>query len=210
MNNASDEPLLGFDVTFLSLRSWNKYLQKSPTRRFFVIVQVMQQIQKNIIVHAKARQLEWEGILYNCAIGYGGISESKHEGDGCTPVGKFKLREVLYRADKVTIFNTRLLKVPISPDDGWCDDSSNKKYNQLVKIQEPCTKEYLWRNDSLYDVLVVLGYNDNPAVPYLGSAIFLHVTDNYSSTEGCIALSKNDLVTLLQKIDEDNEIVIKE
>ncbi len=136
--------------------------------------------------------------LYRCALGRSGIRRDKREGDGATPAGRFPLRRVLYRADRLPRPETALDVAAISPEDGWCDDPDDPLYNRPVRLPYPGRHERLWRRDGLYDVIVVLGHNDAPPVPGAGSAIFLHVAaPDYAPTEGCIALARDDLLKVL-------------
>lgn len=142
--------------------------------------------------------LSWPGGRVRCALGKGGIRLDKREGDGATPVGCWVLRRVLYRPDRGPAPKTALAVSPIAADDGWCDDPSHGDYNRPVTLPHPASCERLWRDDRLYDVVAVLGHNDGPPVPGLGSAIFLHVaTDGYAPTEGCVALAPDDLRNVL-------------
>ncbi|MDP2215493.1 L,D-transpeptidase [Phenylobacterium sp.] len=138
--------------------------------------------------------------LLACAIGRGGMAPApdKREGDGVSPIGVWPLRYVLYRPDRGLVPTTALPVRPIVPDDGWCDDPAHPDYNRLVKRPFPASHEALWREDGLYDLVVVLGHNDDPPVAPLGSAIFLHLAKpDYAPTEGCIALSRPDLESVL-------------
>jgi L,D-peptidoglycan transpeptidase YkuD (ErfK/YbiS/YcfS/YnhG family) len=140
----------------------------------------------------------WGAKRYRCALGAGGITSSKREGDGATPVGCFALRYVLYRADRMGPPVTGLRLETIAPDDGWCDDSPDPNYNRPVTLPYPGRTERLQRDDEIYDVVVVLGHNDDPVVPGDGSAIFLHVARaDYAPTAGCVALTRPDLFELL-------------
>ncbi len=135
-----------------------------------------------------------------CALGRSGViaAADKREGDGATPLGLWRLRRVLYRADWVGAPVTALPSAPIARDDGWCDAPRDRNYNRQVKQPYPGRCEHLWREDRLYDLLCVLGHNDDPPVPDLGSAIFLHVAkEGYAPTEGCVALARADLQALL-------------
>jgi L,D-peptidoglycan transpeptidase YkuD (ErfK/YbiS/YcfS/YnhG family) len=135
-----------------------------------------------------------------CAIGHGGIRRDKAEGDGATPVGRFPLREVLYRADRVSAVETALPLRALSPNDGWCDDPRDPRYNTRIALPSPAHHEELWRTDHLYDVIVVIGYNDAPAVAGKGSAIFLHVASpNFGPTDGCVALALPMLLAVLRR-----------
>ncbi|HJQ59624.1 MAG TPA: L,D-transpeptidase family protein [Vineibacter sp.] len=144
-----------------------------------------------------------DGDDVSCALGRGGVLTDKGEGDGATPLGTWTLRCVWYRADRLaaapaTVLPTRAIR----EDDGWCDDPRSPDYNRPVTLPHPARHERLWRNDAVYDVVVELGYNDDPPVPDRGSAIFLHVArPDYGPTEGCVALALNDLLRLLRACD---------
>jgi L,D-peptidoglycan transpeptidase YkuD (ErfK/YbiS/YcfS/YnhG family) len=143
--------------------------------------------------------LSWPGGSFRCALGRGGIRADKREGDGATPVGCFALRRVLYRPDRlVEVPRTGLPVAPIAPKDGWCDDAGDPAYNRPVTLPYAASHEEMWRADGLYDVVVVLGHNDDPVVPGQGSAVFLHVAKpDYEPTAGCVALHLGDLLALL-------------
>ncbi len=135
-----------------------------------------------------------------CALGPTGViaAPAKREGDGKTPLGLWPLRRALYRPDRGGPPATALPAQPIAPDDGWCDAPDDAAYNQPVRLPYPASAERLWRDDHLYDLLVVLGHNDDPVVPGLGSAVFLHLAwPDYRPTQGCVALARADLETLL-------------
>jgi L,D-peptidoglycan transpeptidase YkuD (ErfK/YbiS/YcfS/YnhG family) len=141
-----------------------------------------------------------------CALGKGGVlpSGDKREGDGATPLGDWPIRYVLYRADRIAKPETRLDANALSPDDGWCDAPEDPLYNRPVKLPFFTSHERLWRDDHVYDIIVVLGHNDDPVVPSMGSAIFLHVArDAYEGTEGCVALRQDHLLELLRLADKD-------
>lgn len=145
-----------------------------------------------------------------CAIGRSGITDNKREGDGATPAGCWPFRRVLYRPDRVAAPATMLPVSPLTPDDGWCDDVLDPLYNQPVRLPYPGRHERLWREDSLYDVIVILGHNDAPPVAGRGSAIFLHVAGpGYPPTEGCVALAVADLQVVLAAIDGGSRICIE-
>ncbi|MBI2054666.1 MAG: L,D-transpeptidase family protein [Candidatus Sungbacteria bacterium] len=155
-------------------------------------------------------KLAFDGKEYRCALGKGGILENKKEGDGATPAGCFPMREVFYRADRVSQPQTILQARALKENDGWCDDPGDSQYNKLVSLPYPASVENLWRGDNIYDIIVPLGYNDDPPVPAKGSAIFMHVArENYAPTAGCIALSLPDLLEILSKIDKDTLVCVK-
>lgn len=135
-----------------------------------------------------------------CALGKGGIRADKVEGDGATPTGPLPLRRVLYRADRLHPPACAVPVEPIAPQDGWCDDPGHPDYNRAVTLPHPARHEELWRRDGLYDVIGVLGWNDDPVVRGRGSAIFLHVArPGLAPTEGCVALPLPDLLFVLSK-----------
>jgi len=147
---------------------------------------------------------------FACALGRSGIRAEKREGDGATPAGAFPLRRVLYRADRVPAFPTKLPLTSISPGDGWCDAPADARYNQPVKLPYPASTESMWRGDGLYDIVVVLGHNDDPVVPGAGSAIFMHVAaPDRAPTEGCVALARQDLLAVLAEAEPGALIEIK-
>lgn len=151
----------------------------------------------------------WGGQRIRCALGKGGVRTVKREGDGATPAGAFAMRRVLYRGDCGPAPATRLQAMAIAVDDGWCDDPADPAYNMPIKLPYPARAERLWRDDRLYDLVVVLGYNDEPAVAGAGSAIFLHVASaDYAPTEGCVALAADDLRRVLAEADASSRVVV--
>ena len=123
---------------------------------------------------------------------------TRPKGDGATPLGLLPLRRVLFRADRGPAPQTRVPVEPIAPDDGWCDDSDDARYNRAVRLPYSGRHEELWRSDTVYDIVGVLGWNDAPVMRGAGSAIFLHVARaDYSPTEGCVAMALADLRALL-------------
>lgn len=128
------------------------------------------------------------------ALGYGGITSDKREGDGATPTGLLPLREVLFRPDRLSPPECAVSTRPLTPSDGWCDDPTHPAYNLHVRHPFEASAEALWRDDAVYDIIGILGWNDDPVQPGRGSAIFLHpARADYAPTEGCIALALDDL-----------------
>jgi L,D-peptidoglycan transpeptidase YkuD (ErfK/YbiS/YcfS/YnhG family) len=145
-----------------------------------------------------------------CAVGRGGIRRDKMEGDGATPAGLFPLRQVLFRADRIGAVETALPVRALSPADGWCDDPADARYNAAVTLPCAARHEALWRADNLYDVIVVIGYNDAPPIPGKGSAIFLHVAPpDFSPTEGCVAIPLPELLDVVQRCGPTTAIEIE-
>lgn len=135
-----------------------------------------------------------------CALGRGGVVAAtlKREGDGASPAGVWPLRSVFFRPDRRTPPVTRLPTAPLARDDGWCDAPDDSCYNHLVKLPHAAHAEALWREDELYDLIVVIGHNDAPVIPGAGSAIFLHLAaEDLAPTEGCVAVATADMLTLL-------------
>jgi L,D-peptidoglycan transpeptidase YkuD (ErfK/YbiS/YcfS/YnhG family) len=144
---------------------------------------------------------DWGAGKRRCAVGAAGIGEKLREGDGLTPLGRWPLRRVLYRADRVQAPNTQLPLAIIAPDDAWCDIPDDPHYNQAVKLPYPSLHERLWREDSLYDVIVVVGFNDSPVMAGKGSAIFLHLARaDFRPTQGCVALNRDDLLEAMAQL----------
>lgn len=135
------------------------------------------------------------------ALGRSGRRVTKREGDGATPVGRWRLLRVLYRPDRVPRPRTGLPVRPITPADGWCDAPGDRNYNRPVRLPYPASAERLWRDDRLYDLVVVLDHNQRPRVQGAGSAIFMHVArPGLQPTEGCIALERTHLLRLLARL----------
>lgn len=136
-----------------------------------------------------------------CALGRSGVvsAEAKVEGDGASPAGVWAIRRVLYRPDRGAAPKTAFPVAAIDPADGWCDDPTDPAYNRPVPLPCPASAETMWRDDELYDIVVILAHNDDPPVPGKGSAIFLHCAKpGYPPTEGCVALARADVEALLE------------
>lgn len=152
-----------------------------------------------------------EARSVRCALGRAGVvsAAAKMEGDGASPAGVWPLRRVLYRPDRGGRPQTRLPVAPLAPHDGWCDTSDDAAYNRRVTLPHDARAERLWREDGLYDLMVVLGHNDAPVIPGAGSAIFLHLArPDYSPTEGCVGLARADLEALLALAEPGDALAI--
>ena len=148
-----------------------------------------------------------------CALGPAGVlpAADKREGDGASPAGVWPIRRVLYRPDRGTAPVTSLPVEAIAPDDGWCDAPHDPAYNRPVKLPYPVSAEQMWRDDHLYDLVVVLGHNDDPPKPGLGSAIFLHLAKpDYAPTHGCVAVAREDLEALLKGARPGDAVEIRD
>jgi L,D-peptidoglycan transpeptidase YkuD (ErfK/YbiS/YcfS/YnhG family) len=133
-----------------------------------------------------------------CALGRGGVTALKREGDGATPRGRFQLRRIWVRPDCGL---PRPVGLPLRltrPQDGWCDDIRHRRYNRPVVLPFAGSCERMWRDDHVYDIVVEIGWNDAPAIRGRGSAIFLHLArPGHTPTEGCVALSRRDMLRIL-------------
>lgn len=165
--------------------------------------------QNNKITLTSPTTLEWLGKTYPCQSGRGGICRQKVEGDGATPAGTFPLRQVFYRPDHFSSFPVGLPLTPLNPVDGWCDDPDDPLYNHFVTLPYPGRHEILWRPDHVYDIVIVVGYNDSPVIPHKGSAIFIHlINDQKGPTEGCISLYQSDLLEIMRDINLETRLFI--
>lgn len=148
-------------------------------------------------------------LMFPCALGRSGCRARKREGDGATPSGLWRVRGVLYRPDRVGRPRTRLPVRAMRPCDGWCDAPADRNYNRPVRHPYPAGAERLWRADELYDVVVVLDYNERPRVRWRGSAIFMHVAKRgYAPTEGCIALARPHLLRVLERLGPLSSVAV--
>ena len=149
-----------------------------------------------------------DDFQFKCSIGKNGLKKNKIEGDSCTPVGTFSLGPVYYRKDRVDKPKTKLKTFRINKLMGWCDDPNNINYNKEIKLNKKIKAEKLYRKDKIYDIIIVINYNTRRIIRDKGSAIFIHVTNNYKPTKGCITLSLNDLEILLKIIKKNSKIKI--
>lgn len=146
------------------------------------------------------RTLAADGVSTPCLIGRNGAvsAAAKREGDGRTPLGRWAIRSALLRPDRVAPIASALPWRWLRPDDGWSDDSADPAYNTAVHHPHTFSAERLWRGDGLYDVIIILGYNDLPPVAGRGSAIFLHcIASGHPATAGCVAIDREALEALL-------------
>jgi L,D-peptidoglycan transpeptidase YkuD (ErfK/YbiS/YcfS/YnhG family) len=168
-------------------------------------------IQPESLTLTSPTTLEWCEKTYDCRTGRGGIRTKKVEGDGATPIGIFPIRQVLYRPDRIRPFACDLQTVSLTPVDGWCDDPTDPHYNRLIRTPYPTSHEVLWREDHVYDIILVVGYNDKPVVSPKGSAIFIHImNESQTPTDGCISMARADLIDLLGEITPTTQLVVPE
>lgn len=150
------------------------------------------------------------GRVLPCALGASGVSALKREGDRATPIGAWCLREVYFRADRVRRPLTGLPVRALRLDDGWCDAASDRNYNRRVPLPYPASAEHLWREDRIYDLIAVLGYNDRPRRRGRGSAIFMHIArSGFPPTDGCVAFAEADFRYLLAMADRETSVVVR-
>lgn len=148
---------------------------------------------------------------WECRVGRSGPVSCKREGDGGTPIGRMALRRLLLRPDRISLPAPVALPVaPIRPNDGWCDDPDHPSYNRPVQCPCPARHEALWRPDPVYDIIVVLGWNDAPVRPGGGSAIFLHLMHaDGGPTAGCVALALADMMAVLRRLRDPGDLVVR-
>ena len=151
--------------------------------------------------------LIFDDFCFKCCIGKKGLSNKKIEGDKKTPIGQFSLGNLYYRQDRLEKPITKLKSIPINEKMGWCDDErDDKNYNKLIKIKRKIKHEKLFRRDYKYDLMIPINYNTKKIKLGKGSAIFLHLTNKYKPTNGCVALNKKDFIILLKLINKKTQI----
>jgi L,D-peptidoglycan transpeptidase YkuD (ErfK/YbiS/YcfS/YnhG family) len=162
-----------------------------------------------MIIVKKSGYLKYKNLKFRCALGKGGVKKKTIEGDNITPKGIFKIIKIYYRPDKIKKIKTLIKKIKIKKNMGWCDDPNSRLYNKLINLPTKYSHEKLYRNDNLYDLIVVLSYNTNPIIKNKGSAIFMHIAKNsYAKTKGCIGLKKKHLIKIVSKIKKNTKIKI--
>jgi L,D-peptidoglycan transpeptidase YkuD (ErfK/YbiS/YcfS/YnhG family) len=161
-----------------------------------------------MIIHVPNKNtLIIDDFKLRCCIGKKGLNSNKKEGDYSTPKGLFNLRKLYFRKDRVGIPTCKIDKKSIKREMSWCDDPYNKKYNEEIKIHNKTLKENLYRKDHKYDYIISISHNERK-IPGKGSAIFIHLTNDYKPTAGCVALKKKDFEILLKLIDKKTKIKI--
>lgn len=165
-----------------------------------------------IIVDCQESEIRFQGQTYPCRVGRKGWAspEAAHEGDEKTPLGSYHIRFGFYRSDRLSgPPPSSLVFWPIAPDDGWCDDPEHPAYNRFIRRPLAASSEALWRKDHVYDIILVLDYNDSPAVKGKGSAIFIHICrEDDKRTLGCIALTPEVMIKLVRSIEPGSVIQI--
>jgi L,D-peptidoglycan transpeptidase YkuD (ErfK/YbiS/YcfS/YnhG family) len=148
------------------------------------------------------------GRRFPCAVGRGGITRAKREGDGATPAGVHGLVGLLYRPDRLA--RPAGWAVPIRPRDLWCDDPGHEDYNLMVAAPFPGSAERLRRPDPVYDMVLITDWNWPRAVRGAGSAIFLHIWRGpRQPTAGCVAFARTDLLWIVRRIRYGTRVVVR-
>ena len=145
-----------------------------------------------------------------CAIGKRGIGIKRKEGDLITPKGKYKIKYILYRKDRIRKIQSKIKRIAITKSMGWCDDPRSRDYNKLIKLPTNYKYEKLYRKENVYDLILVLNFNMRPIVKKKGSAIFIHIAKkNYKKTEGCVAINKIQLLKIIKKLKKNSKVLIE-
>jgi L,D-peptidoglycan transpeptidase YkuD (ErfK/YbiS/YcfS/YnhG family) len=143
-------------------------------------------------------------------LGRTGILADKRESDGGTPAGVFRPRRLWWRADRLPRPRTPLPIRPIRPDDAWCEDPADRRYNRPIRMRPGAAGDRLWRTDHLYDLIIEIDHNTRPRIAGRGSAVFLHVArPNRGPTAGCIAMTSSELRRLVARIGPKTRIVVE-
>ena len=148
-----------------------------------------------------------DDFKFRCCIGKNGLNYNKREGDYTTPKGIFNLNKLYFRKDRLGKIKSKITKKIITKDMAWCDDPNDKKYNQEIHISKKNNKEKFYRKDHSYDYLITISHNIKK-IPNRGSAVFIHLTNNFKPTAGCIAIKKKDFEILLKLINQKSKIKI--
>ena len=154
--------------------------------------------------------LTYKQYKVKCAIGKRGIGFKKKEGDLITPIGQYNIKYILYRKDRIEKIQSKLRKIIIKKNMGWCDDPKSRKYNKLINLPLSDSCEKLFKKENIYDIVLVLDYNTKPVKKNKGSAIFIHIAKkNYEKTQGCVAIKKSNLLKILKEIKINTKVKIE-
>ena len=161
-------------------------------------------------IYINKKNLIYKNYKAKCAIGKRGIGYKKKEGDLITPRGKYKIKFILYRKDRVKKIQSKIKKIEIKKNIGWCNDPLSKNYNKIIKLPSLHSYERLYKKENIYDIILVLNYNMNPTIKNKGSAIFIHVAKkNYEKTEGCVAIDKRSLIKIAKELKKSTQVKIE-
>ena len=156
------------------------------------------------------KYLTFKNYKAKCAIGKKGIGSKKKEGDLITPRGKYKVKYILYRKDRIKKIQSEMSVIKIEKNMGWCDDPRSRNYNKLIKLPSIYRHEKLFKKENIYDIILVLNYNMRPIKKNKGSAIFIHVSKkNFRKTKGCVAIQKRDLLKIVKEIKKNTKVMIE-
>ena len=156
------------------------------------------------------KYLTFKNYKVKCAIGKKGIGSKKKEGDLITPRGKYKVKFILYRKDRIKKIHSEMRIIKIEKNMGWCDDPRSRNYNKLIKLPSNYKHEKLFKKENIYDIILVLNYNMRPIKKNKGSAIFIHVSKkNFKKTEGCVAIQKRDLLKIVKELKKNTKVMIE-
>lgn len=140
-----------------------------------------------------------ENVTCSAYIGKNGSTENKTEGDGCTPLGLYKIGSAFYINEQP---QTKLKSFKITEDSYWVDDVDSAYYNQYVtdvsKKDWNSAEHMIDYNGYRYGFVV--DYNTE-CKPGAGSAIFFHI--GYNPTAGCIATNEETIEEILSLLDEN-------
>ena len=162
----------------------------------------------HILINKK--YLTYNQFKVKCAVGKRGVNLKRKEGDFITPIGLYKIKYILYRKDRIKKIPSKLRKIRIKKNMGWCDDPKSKRYNKLVNLPFSYGYEQLFKKENIYDIILVLNYNMRPIKKNKGSAIFIHVSKkNFKKTEGCVAIQKRDLLKIVKEIKKNTKVMIE-
>ena len=156
------------------------------------------------------KYLTYKNYKAKCAIGKRGIGLKRKEGDLITPKGNYKIKYIMFRKDRIRNIKSKVKKIEIKKNMGWCDDPLSKEYNKIVKLPSVYSHEKLYKKENIYDIIIVLNYNMHPIIKNKGSAIFIHVAKkNYKKTEGCVAVGKNYLLKIIKELKKNTKVRIE-
>ena len=156
------------------------------------------------------KYLTYNNYKAKCAIGKRGIGLKRKEGDLITPEGNYKIKYILFRKDRIKNIKSKVKKIEIKKNMGWCDDPQSKEYNKIVKLPSIYSHEKLYKKENIYDIIIVLNYNMHPIIKNKGSAIFIHIAKkNYKKTAGCVAIEKKRLLKIIKELKKNTEVRIE-
>tara|TARA_Y100000768_G_scaffold18312_1_gene12603 strand:+ start:1104 stop:1601 length:498 start_codon:yes stop_codon:yes gene_type:complete len=162
----------------------------------------------HILINKK--YLTFNNYKAKCSVGKRGIGLKRKEGDLITPKGKYRIKYIMYRKDRIKI-QSKIKKIVIKKEMGWCDDPDSKHYNKIIKLPSSYKYEKLYKKENIYDIIIVLNYNMDPIVKNKGSAIFIHVAKkNYKKTEGCVAVKKAHLLKIAKDLKKSTRVLIED